>query len=884
MDPERTVVNGHWVTTASFDVALAFAGTLAGILSWRSWTRGTPGSKPFSLMTAAIALWCYLYGLEATLPGYALKVVLARAEYLAIATVPVWWLLFALTYTGRGRDLARRRVVLLLLVPAVTLGLVLSGDPKQLVWSRVFLVEGDAWTPLTIEHGPWFWVHLSYSYSLLLAGAAVLVEAVLRYPRHYRQQAALIMVAVVTPWLGNILYASGLVPHPNLDPTPFAFALSAAAFAWAMSRYRMLALFLGLRPLARSAAFQRMLDGVLVLDADDRVVDLNPAASSMLGLPGADITGSHVTDLLGCSFATSGVGVGAPGGPKEFRRKEEGGVRIYEALVSSFPRAQGSRSGGLVMLHDVTESRRSEEAIKKSEEHLRNLLNALPCGVLFIQEGGILEANPEARRILGLGPDEAIPHHDLFSLTHPNHREELEKRLQAWAALRRAGAGGKPVEERIVRRDGSEVWVELSGTPLTARGRPGFSVLLIDITARKAAEVALNKSEELLRQSQKLEAVGQLAGGIAHDFNNLLTAIGGFADMISPASQDGRDPEEAVQEIKKAAAQAAALTRQLLAFSRRQTLKPRVLDLNEAVGRMTELLRRTLGEDIEFVCRLGFGLGAVEADPGQIEQVVLNLVVNARDAMRGGGLLVVETAAAQLDEDFVVAHPGARAGPHVLLKVQDSGCGMDEETKERLFEPFFTTKAFGVGTGLGLSTVYGIVKQSGGSIWVESEIGKGSTIKVYLPRVEKAVDWPVPEVPCYGETTAGTEAVLVLEDEPSVRRLVSRVLRQHGYRVAAAASPREALALAEGQSFDLLLSDVVLPEMSGPDVAARLVQSQPDCARLFMSGYSRAAVSTDGELREDELLEKPFAPELLARRVRAALDSRPCALGRGPMP
>lgn len=861
-------MSGPRFSLALYLVALASAATLTSVLSCMAWRRRrVPGGWYFSVMMSAVALWSYLYALEGVVPGLTAKVTVAKAEYLGIALVPVFWLLFSLAYTGLGNHVTKGRVALLLLPSATTVLLVATNDFHRLMWTRVFFDPGNSWSPLRVEHGPWFWVVLSYSYILVVAGAALLVGAVARYPRHYRHHTVLVLFAVATPLAGNAAYALGLTPYEYLDPTPFAFGLSGIALAWAMYRFRLFELFLGIRPLARSAIFTRMQDGVLVLDAENRVADLNPAAANILGTPVHGIMGRSIHELIGDSLGTSADSGAGRETACEIRRGEGTDGRIHEAVTSPFAFGHDSRSGSLVVLHDVTERRRSEES-------LRQVLGALPCGVLVIQEGALAEANPEAQRILGLSSED-FPSVDPFSLVHPDHRWPLEHRLRLLAGPDGLGLAGQRVEERIVRRDGSVVWVEVSGFPITLLGRPAYAAVLIDVTSRKEAEAALRETEERLGQSQKLEAVGQLAGGIAHDFNNLLTAIVGFADMIPSSWERRLDPSEEVAEIKKAAERAAELTRQLLAFSRKQTLKPRVFDLNGAIVGMMGLLTRTLGEHIALTCGLGKDIGSVEADPGQIEQVVLNLAVNARDAMPAGGSLTIATSAVELDEDFVSKHVGASPGPHVLLAVSDTGCGIDEEAKERVFEPFFTTKEVGAGSGLGLPTVYGIVKQSGGSIWIESELGKGTCFKIYLPRVDKAVDWPPHSSPSVMPPRGGTETILIVEDEPAVRRLTARLLRREGYQVLEAECPDQALQIAAGQPIDLLLSDVVLPGISGPELASVLLESQPGCARLFMSGYSRGAVAQDGELSDGVgLLEKPFSPEVLTIRVREVLDRR----------
>jgi len=391
--------------------------------------------------------------------------------------------------------------------------------------------------------------------------------------------------------------------------------------------------------------------------------------------------------------------------------------------------------------------------------------------------------------------------------------------------------------------------------------------------ARREAEAALRRSEEQLLQSQKLEAIGRLAGGVAHDFNNLITAIMSYGTFLQRAIPEG-DPRRAdVDEVLKAAERAAALTRQLLAFSRKQVLEPRVTGLNSVVTEMGKMLRRLIGENIALETRLAPDLARVLVDPGQMEQVAMNLAVNARDAMPEGGTLTLETRNFTADAEFARLHPQVAPGRYALLRVQDTGVGMDARTQEKIFEPFFTTKGPGKGTGLGLSTVYGIVKQSGGAVLVSSAPGRGASFDIYLPAVEKVVEAaPVKAAPA-GRTT-GTETVLLVEDDESLRRMARRALGEVGYKVLEAGGAEEALKLAAaGPAPDALLTDMVLPGKNGVELAKALSAGRKDLRVLFMSGYSEIP-ATEEELNglTHAFLQKPFSPDALALKLRELLD------------
>jgi two-component system, cell cycle sensor histidine kinase and response regulator CckA len=390
------------------------------------------------------------------------------------------------------------------------------------------------------------------------------------------------------------------------------------------------------------------------------------------------------------------------------------------------------------------------------------------------------------------------------------------------------------------------------------------------------SEEERSRLERQLAQSQKMEAIGKLAGGIAHDFNNLLTAIAGYSELLIE-SLPAEDPRRShALEIQKAGERAASLTRQLLAFSRQQMLEPRVLDLNAVIESMEKMLERVIGEHIRIQTRKAHDLGHVRADPGQIEQAILNLVVNARDAMPSGGTLAITTEAVEIDGLPTRMSFPMLPGAYSVVAISDTGGGISANDKARLFEPFFTTKEQGKGTGLGLSTTYGIVKQSGGYIWCDSEPGRGSTFRIFLPRVEQPLPAADPE-PAPQKSRPNNEKILLVEDEPEVRRLVEKVLGLQGYDVVAAGTPAEALEIERGldQELDLLITDIVMPGMSGRELARRLAPLRPRMKILFVSGYTDDAVVQEGALEPGtDFLQKPFSPAALGRKIREILDAR----------
>jgi len=428
------------------------------------------------------------------------------------------------------------------------------------------------------------------------------------------------------------------------------------------------------------------------------------------------------------------------------------------------------------------------------------------------------------------------------------------------------------MENEFTFPDGSVGWFELRFVPVPK----GVCILSLDITETKRAQEALARTEEQLHHAQKMEAVGRLAGGVAHDFNNALSVILSCSDMLMSDLSREEPMFLEIEEIRKAGRRAADLTRQLLAFSRQQARLPRVVQLDQILANMAKLLGRLLGSDIELTVLYGERVGRVRVDPGQIEQVVMNLAVNARDAMPNGGKLTLQTKNVELDAEYAQQHLGVRPGPHIMLAVTDTGVGMDKETQARVFEPFFTTKDIDKGTGLGLSTVFGIVHQSGGHLWLYSELGRGSTFKIYFPRTDASIDALSSEPPAISLDTSD-ETILLVEDDEHVRAVARTILQKSGYTVLDVATPGEALLASEQHDaeIDLLLTDVVLPRMDGPALAERIRLARPGIKLLFMSGYTDEAIVQHGLLDSGApFLQKPLTPESLGRAVRGALGPR----------
>ncbi len=517
-------------------------------------------------------------------------------------------------------------------------------------------------------------------------------------------------------------------------------------------------------------------------------------------------------------------------------------------------------------LPELVERFAREGALANENALLASVVQHSDDAILAGSLGGeVMSWNPAAARMFGYEPSEIVGRP--AALLFPAERaEELAESLRLLAA-------GEPSPARQtvrLRKDGTRFETSETISPIrNAEGAvTGAAIVIRDITAQKSLEAQL-------RQAQKMEAVGRLAGGVAHDFNNVLTVITGYGEMLGHKLGE-RDPlRNEVTEILRAAERATRITEQLLAFSRKRVSDPQVVGLNDVIREMGSLLRRLLGEDVELMTVLEATSDRVKVDPGQIEQVVVNLAVNARDAMPDGGDLTISTRNVELDRDYARHHPGVLAGPYVTIAVRDTGTGMDAGTIAQVFEPFFTTKGVGKGTGLGLSTVHGIVTQNGGLVAVESEPGRGATFTVYLPREEAPVEVRAAAASAAART-GGSETILLAEDDPSIRALVRRVLAASGYTVLEARDGREALSACEGHpgAIHLLITDVVMQTMGGPDVARELAIKRPDTRVLYMSGHSDEAIFRQGRLpRGTGYLAKPFTTDHLLRRVREILDA-----------
>jgi PAS domain S-box-containing protein len=615
--------------------------------------------------------------------------------------------------------------------------------------------------------------------------------------------------------------------------------------------------------------FERNPTPMWVFDLDTHhFLAVNAAAVAEYGYPPETFLTLTIRDVYG-EADLERFDQGLASGAQElytglWAHRRHDGTSLQAEIRSNDLPFQGHRAR-LIHATNVTARLQADAARRESEQLLVAIVESSDDAIVSkTPDGTILTWNAAAERMYGYTADEAIGA-SIYLIVPPASQAELATALQAVCG----GARISPYETKRMRKDGSEVTVSVAISPIVNRAGVvvGISSIARDITHRKAME-------DQLRHAQKMEAMGSLAGGIAHDFNNLLTVIIGTAELAIDALDPASPVQADIEEIRLAGRSATLLTRQLLTFSRKGIVQEAVVDLNDIVTRLDKILRRTLGEDVEYVVRQRAALCCVRADPGQLEQVLMNLVVNARDAMPEGGVLTVATDNIVLDESFVALHPGTASGAFMKLAVTDTGCGMTPEVRAQIFTPFFTTKGPTNGTGLGLSTVFGIVQQAGGFIAVHSEPGQGSTFTVYLPQIVDGAATISPSA--VRPATTGTETILLVEDDNNIRALGARGLRRHGYTVVPARHAVDAVRVAKAYrgTIDLLLTDIVMPGANGRTLAEGLLKSISDLKVLYTSGYTDS-VSTLQAIRASsaDFIQKPYTPDSLARKVREVLDA-----------
>ena len=676
--------------------------------------REVHGAMWYGTLLLAIAFWSGVYAVELVVDDPAQKLLALKIKYLGVTALPVAWLGFILNFVAWDPTVVKRIERGMAAVAVVTLLAAWTNDTHGLFWGRMTVHPGALST--LAGRGPGFWLNVAYTYAVLFAGLAILVGQAVRSPYLYRKRAVILVLAAVLPWIGNLIFVAGGEAPGTIDSTPFLFSCTAVISAVAVFRYGVLEPI----PTLRDARIEVIGDGLVILDRARQIADLNRAAEAMLGRDRASVAGEPIERALPDwpSHTDTEIRQDLPlSGPE--------GARIYDVLITPIRTHAKRLTGYVVLFRDVTERRHAEAALRESELRYRELVeNARDLICTCDLDGRLLSINKAGLDLTGYTQD-FIVGRELIDVVAPESREHAKALFTSGHTDSTSGR----TEVVVLTHDGHRVVFELS-TSLQRRGGVPIGIQAIgrDITDRR-------RLEENLRQAQKMEAVGKLAGGIAHDFNNLLTAILGFAALAEEEQRPNTPIHEWIVQIRRSGEQAASLTRQLLAFGRRQTLQPVNLDLNQVVDDIQKMLRRLIGENIELVVQLEPNLEVVRADRSQVQQVIMNLVVNAKDAMPHGGRITIRTKNVMSHHQGSSVGKDAPAGHYVALLVEDTGEGVEPAIRERIFEPFFTTKPLGRGTGLGLATVYGIVKQSKGDLQVQSTPGHGATFTVFLPAV-----------------------------------------------------------------------------------------------------------------------------------------------------
>jgi len=844
-------------------VIAAAACAAFAILAWRRPT--LPGSRAFVWLGMSMAGWSLAYAMELGSPLLTTKLFWAKLQFVFIAVVPLSWLLFVLAYTAQTEKLSARNKALLLLIPTTTLLLVATDHLHGLVISRVALQRHGSYLLLVRFFGPWFWLHAAFSYLLIFFGAILMIQSIIRFPHRYRGQSIALLTAALVPLGGNVIYLLGLSPFASLDITPFAFTISALALAWATFRGRLL----DITPVAYDQAIKSMQDSVLILDDRNRVLDANQAALTILAKRPMRVVGEQVEKLLAPWPKLLQHLQSASAGREEIVIRNKSRQQYYDLLISPIY-SRGQLAGRLVVFRDITRRKRYEKALQESEERFRSAFDQALIGMMLIDtEGDFLAVNSYVSDMLGLSVDELLEM-NLTDIIHPEHVHIEAKRRKA---LIDGDIEQILLEKRYLRKNGEVVWGRYSASLLRdALGEPMYIVAhLQNLTEQKQIETEKRRLEIQTQVAQRMESIGTLAGGIAHDFNNILMSIQGNVSLLRSSTKNDQSVSEKLQTIEHYIQSGAKLTQQLLGFARSGKYEVKPLYFNSVIEKTTNMFVRTrMGIDIKM--NLEKKLWKINADHSQVEQILLNLYVNASQAMPRGGTLSLDTANVFLDGASTRPYRVA-PGKYVKVSVTDTGEGIDAAIQQRIFEPFFTTKEMGRGTGLGLASVYGIVKNHGGYINVYSEKGLGTTFNLYFPALARSAagELPIPQA-----IERGSETILFVDDEAMILATGEELLKELGYTVLIANGGAEAVGLftQKMDDIDLVILDLVMPGLPGKETFLRMKSINPQIKVLLSSGYSINGI-VDEILREgcDGFIQKPFNVAQLSSKIRSILDA-----------
>jgi PAS domain S-box-containing protein len=818
--------------------------------------RRQEGAVPLMVLLLAAAIWSFAEAGELGSIALGTKVLWSKVRFLGIVTIPFTWVVFALHFSHNRHLITRRNLALLAILPIVNLALVWTNEWHRLIWRTEWLHRAGSLTVMGTTRGGWYVVLVSWAYVSILLGAFLLFRAAIRSHRRYRSQTALLLCGVLSPLIVNVIFQLRLNPIPYQDLTPMSFTFAGLVLTWDFLRHGLL---FPPMPVARDQVVQSMRDGVVVLDLDNRILDLNQAAQDMLSDDPESLLGRSLSDFVDSSEGT-GASSNTPASAAMVLQRAGAHTRHLEVSFSPLSTKWAGPVGNVAILRDVTERKLADLQYQRLFTAIEHTAEEI---VITSRTGTIVYVNPAFERNTGYAREEAVGQNPRF-LKSGVHDEAFYRDM--WKALGEGRVWQGTLTNR--RKDGTHIQQEATISPIL----DGDGAVVGHVAVERDVTEQL-RLQGMLRRSQKMEAVGQLAGGIAHDFNNLLVPIIGYADLLQATMEPSDSRRDDLSEVLEAAKRARRLTRQLLAFSKRQVLEMGPVDINDAVCDLAAMLRRTTREDIDFDLLLAPRLQTVWADVSQIEQVLMNLVVNSQDAMPKGGGLTIRTA--NVDAGDIHPHGDARVQPgsYVMLAVSDTGTGISDDVLEHVFEPFFTTKEEKGGTGLGLATVYGIVQQHEGAISIGGTQGEGTTVAVYFPVMEAATGArPSRHTAIPRENPPiEDERVLVVEDDTMVLRVVCALLKEQGYQVRSFSDGRECLEAVERgvDSASLLITDVIMPHMNGRDLHERLKARLPGLRVLYMSGYAddvidEAALAGDGA----GFIQKPFSVVELREKLR----------------
>ena len=821
------------------------------------------GNHAFAVLMVSVGIWAFLTMFEVASFDHPTKIFSGNLKYLFIAVIPVAWFTFSLYYANRIRGLKTSRLLMLSVVPALTVLMVATNNLHHLMFRQVEWFQSDSFYLISRKFGPWFWIHTAYSYILLFLGFIFIAKSLMDAQRIYRSQVISLMVAATAPWACNVLFLSGAQPFPKLDLTPFAFSISGLAVMWGILRYRLLDIV----PIARDIVIQNMSDGIIVMDPDHRILDLNRSAARLAGVQQNSVIGRSADQVISWWPRLPVIGHLNDAGLPTIIEIENSGSYQFLQVKASVLRNNDKLTGHLVILRDVTEAMAAQEALRQSEERFKSLSENAPMIVVTLDDvGAISYANPAWESILGHTKEAVMGRRFTDFVVEKQHARCTDIHQQLINGKKSVAACNL---EMVSQTGNQRIFDFTASVNSNEEGRiTGIIGMAKDITEE-------NQLQEQLLQSQKMEAIGTLAGGIAHDFNNLLMGMQANVSLLrlDPGNDDAY--REKLQRIEDQIQSGSSLTRQLLGYARRSHSIFGPLDLHQLIDDSLNVVERT-NKNIRIHRQLNASPAVLNADQGQMEVVLLNLFVNAVDAMPNSGELTVSTHR-PLEEELAEHWSDVDPGPYIEIEVADTGTGMDEGTIKRIFEPFFTTKEIGRGTGLGLASVYGVVKNHHGHIRVSSRIGKGATFRLLLPAANGAMPEPV-----RGKTPTLIEAegkrVLVVDDEAPILEYIGELVQSLGFKATLADNGLDAVRIYEAQSetIDLVILDMIMPEMDGHEVFKALHAIDPDLRVIIASGSELDERSKRIVLNGPHFfLKKPFTLDELASAFASILGAAP---------